>query len=263
MDAIRLLSDPIAVSADPAGEAASQDAPPLAVRAFLFEAPGVLYDPTLWQRWLFKLLARMGFHSSYDTFSRAWDAEFAPAAYVGKCSLSAALESFLQSAGLPRVLIAELLLAVNTQRRQLDADEHPLLDVISTLRHLQAEDYAVAVTADCEWNAAGLRDKLDRLGLDVSFAHVTTSLELGCTKPDPSSYLMPATELHLMAGQVVFVGRRPQQIIGARKAGMGTIAVDCPNCPADWHVGRLSELLTIVANGSPEIRTSSAAERCA
>jgi len=45
----------------------SSDLP--ALHGLVFEMANVLYDASLWRRWLFKLLTRFGVQSSYNSFS--------------------------------------------------------------------------------------------------------------------------------------------------------------------------------------------------
>src|SRR3569623_1380083 len=68
----------------------------------------VLYDATLWRRWLLRLLQRMGLHTQYRTFFKIWDVEFLNEVHCGRREYSEAFQAFLLSAGLSRGQIDEV-----------------------------------------------------------------------------------------------------------------------------------------------------------
>src|SRR5262245_35636817 len=46
------------------------------IRGLLLEMDNVLYDATLWRRWLWHLVGRMGVHEEYDVFSWTWESRY-------------------------------------------------------------------------------------------------------------------------------------------------------------------------------------------
>jgi len=70
-------------------------APP--VSGLLFDVGGVLYDDTVWSRWLLKLLTRLGLHTSYTPFFRVWQREYLQRVTCGELEYWQALRLFLRS----------------------------------------------------------------------------------------------------------------------------------------------------------------------
>src|SRR5687768_3292479 len=67
------------------------------VRGLLFDMGDVLYDATLWRRWLLQILARMGVHATYRDFYRVWDHDYLRAVHRGERDYHEAFSAFLQS----------------------------------------------------------------------------------------------------------------------------------------------------------------------
>ena len=48
---------------------------PGGVRGVLFDLGNVLYDDTMWRRWMLRLLQHLGLQTHYRGFCRVWDRE--------------------------------------------------------------------------------------------------------------------------------------------------------------------------------------------
>jgi hypothetical protein len=66
----------------------------LDVSGLIFDVPGVLYDGTLWTRWLFQLLSRMGMYSHFTAFARLWEEEYLPRVNLDGEDISERLEYY-------------------------------------------------------------------------------------------------------------------------------------------------------------------------
>ena len=55
------------------------------VSGLLLDVGGVLYDDSVWSRWLLKLLTRLGLHTHYTPFFRMWQREYCPRIKRGEC----------------------------------------------------------------------------------------------------------------------------------------------------------------------------------
>ena len=82
----------------------------------------VLFDATLWQRWLWHLVSRMGAAANYDDFCRTWDLKYLPDVYRGRRERAEAFEAFLLSVGLARGQVDEV-------QAGLDAGEGTLVPI--------------------------------------------------------------------------------------------------------------------------------------
>jgi HAD superfamily hydrolase (TIGR01509 family) len=222
------------------------------VRGLLFDMGDVLYDATLWRRWLLQMLSRMGVHAAYRDFYRVWDRDYLNAVHVGRRDYHEAFCAFLQSLGLSRGAIEEIEAASQARRRELIATLRPLPGVRPTLCKLQTAGISLAVLSDSESPAEELRQRLDSLGIDSCFTAVFSSIELGDTKPAALGYRAALAALDLPAEQVAFVGHDAEELTGAAAIGMPTIAFNYdPEVAADVYLERFDELLDVIQCRKP------------
>lgn len=220
------------------------------VRGLLFDMGDVLYDATVWRRWLLQILARMGIHTAYREFYRVWDRDFLVDVHCGRRDYHEAFTTFLLSLGLSRGMVDEIEAASQARRRELIATLRPLPGVRPTLCQLQASGIALAVLSDSESPAAELRQRLDKLGIDSCFQAVYSSRDLGQAKPAALGYQTALAAIRLPAHQVAFVGHDADELAGAAALGMPTVAFNYdPEVQADRYLERFEELLDLVNRG--------------
>lgn len=213
-------------------------------RGLLFDLDDVLYDATLWRRWLAQLLARLGRGTSYPGMFERWDQGYADTVHRGQQSFDDAFQEFLASLGLTRGQVDEVVAATHARRRELAEAARPLPCVRSTLGRLGEAGFALAVLCDAEHSAPAVREQLAQLGLAECFRGVVSSFDLGRTMPDPLCYATALTALGCEAAESAYVGHSKRELAGARRAGLRTIAFNSePDTPADIHLARFDELL--------------------
>ncbi len=223
--------------------------PAPSVRGVLFDACNVLYDNTLWRRWLLQLLSRLGLHTNYRCFFRVWDREFLDEVYRGRRTFCEAFRSFLQSAGLSSGQIDEIEAACKFRHHELHADTLPLPGVKTTLRRLHEAGVVLGTISNSECSAAAHREWLDRFALGECFTSVISSIDLGQTMPDPICYMKALGEMQLSPAEVAFVGHDSLEMSGAAELGMPTIAFNFePDVQADVYINRFEELTDAVAS---------------
>lgn len=217
------------------------------VCGLVFDIAGVLYDTTVWRRWLVQVLARMGHPVEYTQFYRDWDVQFQGDIYRGHREHGEAFAAFLRASGLTRGQIDEIEAASAAQRRDLEATVRPAPGVRPTLSRLQAAGFAVAVLANSEHPAARLRERLGRLGLGCHITAVVSSIDLERARPDPACYEAVLAAMRLRARDVAFLGCDAAELNAAARAGMPTIGFnDQPRAVADRHIERFPELLRVL-----------------
>lgn len=222
------------------------------VRGLLFDMGDVLYDATLWRRWLLQLLARMGIHAAYRDFYRVWDRDYLPAVHRGERDYHDAFCAFLQSLGLARGAIEEIEAASQARRRELIATLRPLPGVRPTLSQLQSSGLVLGVLSDSERPASELRVLLERIGIEQCFTTVVSSVELKQTKPAAVSYQKALAAMELTIGEVAFVGHDADELSGAAAIGMPTIAFNYePDVAADVFLERFEGLLDLIDCPAP------------
>src|SRR3989304_5633212 len=66
----------------------------------LFAMGNVLYDATLWRRWLLQLVRRLGVRTDYRGFFETWERDYLDDVYRGRREFCEAVRAFLLSTGL-------------------------------------------------------------------------------------------------------------------------------------------------------------------
>ena len=92
---------------------------PEPVRGVLFDACNVLYDDTVWRRWVLKLLCHLGLHTNYCCFFRVWERDYLDEVHRGGRDFCDAFAAFLRSVGLTPGQIDEVQAASQGRRRHL------------------------------------------------------------------------------------------------------------------------------------------------
>ena len=217
------------------------------VVGLLFDTCGVLYDTTVWRRWLLQLLGRLGLHTNYNSFFRLWDRDFLADVHRGRREFRDAFEAFLLSVGLSRAQIDEVEAACQARRRECEAGARPLPGVKATLVKLRRAGFVLGTVSDCEYPAAAMAERFQRLQLGGLFTAVISSIDLDRTKPDPFCYLAALDAMKLGPQQVAFVGHDSEELAGAAEVGMQIIPLHYDHdAEADVFLGRFDELLEVL-----------------
>lgn len=219
---------------------------PASTKALLFELADVLYETTVWRRWLLRLLTRMGLSTNYQTFFDHWDRLFLGEINSGRRTMRDALATFLLSEGLAPTLVDEIVSAAGAQYKAIESEPRLLPGVAATLSYLSSRGLPLAISADCDQTAEQVRDKLKKLGVAGQFRQVISSRDLRCAKPESVCYLAAVTALGLTPHNVVFVGCRSAHLAGATAVGLGTVSIGgAAGASADHRLTRFDQLLDL------------------
>jgi HAD superfamily hydrolase (TIGR01509 family) len=225
---------------------------PLIVTGLLFDMGGVLYDDTLWRRWLLRVLSQLGLRTNYRIFYRIWDRDFLPKVHRGDRDFCDAFRDFMRSAGLSAPQIEEVEAACQARRRTLEFEIRALPGVKSTLTRLRQAGFTLAALNDSEFPAKSLVERLERIGLGDLFATVVSSIDLRRTRPDRECYQVALTAMNLAASEVAFVGHDAEELAGATAIGMPTVAFNFdPDAQADLFLARFDDILDLVEFPQP------------
>jgi len=217
------------------------------VEGLVFDMGGVLYDDTVWRRWLLRVLGQLGLHTNYRSFYRLWDRQYLADVHRGRREFTAAFGEFLCAVGLSPAQIDEVQAACQARRRSLEVSIRPLPCVKTTLARLHQSGLALAALTDSEYSAAVLTERLERIGLAGLFDAVVSSIDLGHARPEPECYLTAISALRLSARQTAFVGHDSEELHGAADVGMCTIAFNFDaDARADVFIARFEQLSEVV-----------------
>ena len=217
--------------------------------ALLLACDNVLYDATVWERWLVKLLKHVGVPIDQESFARQWEQEFLPDIHCGRREFDEAFRDFLRQLGLSRGLIDEVAAASQGRRHQYLRETRPLPHIRHTIVALAQAGLALGLLADSELSAAELEGHLTRLGFGGRFSFVLSSVELGHTKAETEGYRAAAARFGKSAERIAFIGNHPQHLGAAARYGMPTIAFNYDDqARADLYLRQFDELIGILAN---------------
>ena len=215
--------------------------------ALLFAFENVLYDATVWERWLVRLLRHMRVSIDHHAFGQRWEREFLPEIHCGRREFDEAFLACLGQLGLSRGQIDEVAAASQGRRQQLLKGARPLPHVRQTMAALAQNDVALGLLADSDLSAAEIERHLTRLGFGSPFVFVLSSVDLGFTKDEPEGYRAAVARFGKPASDVAFVGSQPRHLNTAAQLGMSTIAFNYDERSlADLYVRRFDELATLV-----------------
>ncbi len=214
------------------------------IAGLLFDMGDVLYDATVWRRWLVRHLRRFGLQVGYQDFFRAWDRDFLRDVYLGRRTFCEAFKEFLSLTGLRRSQIEEIELACRARRRQLEHEARPLPGVRAAVARLRENGFVLGVLSDSEFSGDELAVHLDGFGLGGFFSTVVSSRDLGQTKPHPAGYMRALKNMGIVAECSAFVGHDAAELAGAKAVGMHTIAFNFEGrVSADVYLARFEELV--------------------
>ena len=217
------------------------------VAGALFDMGGVLYDDTVWRRWLLRLLSQLGLHTHYRSFFRVWDREYLVRVQRGESSFVEVFRNFLLAVGLRQAQIDEVEAACQARRRDQESQIRALPGVKSTLSRLRQAGMVLAALTNSEYAAEILAQRLERIGLGSLFTVVVSSFDLSRTKPDPLCYQTVLRGMRMAAADVAFVGHDTEELLGATAVGMPTVAVNFDHdAQADAFVARFEQLLEVL-----------------
>ena len=209
------------------------------VEGILFDMCNILYDDTVWRRWLLQLLSRLGLSTNYCSFFRLWERDYLSDVHSGRREFREAFVSFLRCAGLSAGQIDEVEAASHARRRQLESQSRPLPGVRSTLWRLHQEGFVMGVICNSEHPTNVLRDRLRVFGIEKMFHGVLSSLDLSRCMPDPACYLAGLQAMNLAPEKVAFIGHDRLELAGASAVGMPTVAFNFDtDAQADVHIDR-------------------------
>ncbi len=225
-------------------------------RALLFELDNVLHDSTLWQRWLWQLLTRLGLHRDFHSFCAIWQRGYMHEVYRGGREFGNALRAFLVDSGMSTGQIDEVEAASSARRREMSENVRPLPGVAKTLSQLAGAGIVLGVLANSECCGPELRERIDRMGLLSRFQFVFSSRDLGHAKPEPSCYQAALDMLRLPAHSVGLVSCYIDDLAGAAAVGIRTIAVNAETeAVANFQLQRFDELLAVCVPNAAEKST--------
>jgi FMN phosphatase YigB (HAD superfamily) len=246
-DQLKLLAaDPLS-TVGPASQQPGEQAYRESIEIVFFDLCGVLYDESYWRRWLLQLTSRMGLHTHYALFYRAWECEFQDAVCQGRIEYWQALQQFLRSVGLSRGQIDEVTAAGMGRWRAFEEQIRPFPHVVATLARLAERNVRMAICSARPLSREALLGKLRRLGLIRWFSNVTASNASLDARSRRAFFQNELGKQGVSAQHAAYVGCRREDLTAAANAGCFTVAFNRDaDAVADACIEQFDQLLDLI-----------------
>jgi HAD superfamily hydrolase (TIGR01549 family)/HAD superfamily hydrolase (TIGR01509 family) len=216
----------------------------VAIRGIFFDAAGVFYRrPQPTDKYMQSLLRERGYATELSAPDRMRQKALRSQADSGQVSHDAYWDQVLEmhSVGDPQ------------ERRSLVAQIHAFSDNVQAiaggreaLASLKQRGFYVGIITDTVYPSERKMLWLDEVGVAEFVDGFICSTALGAHKPEPAPYLAALEEAHLTPDEAAFVGHDTEELAGAHRVGMTTVAVHYgPGAVADYYAESLLDLLNI------------------
>jgi putative hydrolase of the HAD superfamily len=216
----------------------------VSIRGIFFDAAGVFYDrPRPTHEYVSDLLRERGLPTELSVEDRMRQKALRSQANRGRLSPSEYWDQVFLMHGV----------ANEQERRDLvrKVDDYsnsvlPIPGGREALAGLKQRGFVLGIVTDTIYPIEWKMGWLAKVGVAEFFDVVACSTVLGTHKPDPAMYLDALQQAQLAPSQAAFVGHDADELEGARKVGMATVAVRYDaNAKADYYADSLVDLLNV------------------
>lgn len=234
------------------GAAVAQAQVRLDVACLIFEADNVLFDATLWRRWLHQLLGRFRVQADFDGFFERWKRGYLEDVHRGRRDFDEALQAFLHSMGVTPAQFDEIEAASTAKRRDLAISTRLLPGVRTALWQLHGAGYRLAVLTNDERSGEQVAAQLERSGLGGLFEAVISSFDLERTVPDPAAFAAAITAVGEPCERIAFVSNCAHSLAGASAVGLRTVSINSgAYAEVDLRLESISDFATWMKPAEP------------
>ena len=216
----------------------------MTIKGILFDAAGVFYDrPESTRTYVANLLTEMGFSTELPAKDRARHKALRSQANRGRFSPSEYWDQVLLMLGVVSPADRETLIAkINAYSDQVQA----IPGGRAALAGLQQRGFELGIVTDTIYPIGRKMRWLNKVGVAEFIDVVACSTVVGAHKPDPAIYRNALKQAHLTPDEAAFVGHAADELEGARRAGLATVAVLYESgARADYYAESLLDLLNV------------------
>jgi len=216
----------------------------MTIKGIFFDAADVLYRrPERTSTYVSRLLNERGLSTELPAQDRTRQKALRSRAKSGQLSPEEYWDQLLLIHG---VVAAEERRALVGQI--IDYSDHvlPVPGSREALAGLKQRGFVLGIVTDTIYPIERKKRWLDTVGISEFIDVLACSTALGAHKPDPAIYLNALQQANLTPGESAFVGHAADELEGARRAGLATVAVHYdPGAQADYYTQSLVELLNV------------------
>ncbi len=214
------------------------------VKGIFFDAAGVFYDRTVSTGTFAKsLLREQGFSVELTEEQSARKKGWRVLATEGRIGHEEYWERILRMHG-----VADQDKLDGLKKRILDHtdDVYAYPGAATTLAELKARGFVLGIVTNTIYPVEWKMTWLAKVGVAKYIDVVSCSTVLGAHKPEPEMYLNALKQAQLTPPEAAFVGHDAEELEGAHKAGLTTVAVNYdPQAQSDYYCNSLSALLDV------------------
>jgi HAD superfamily hydrolase (TIGR01509 family) len=221
----------------------------MAIRGVLFDAAGVLYSrPGSTRQYVADLIQGLGLSMELPPKDRLRQQALRSQANKGHLSPDAYWDQVLQMVGLADAAMRRALV------RQINDYSDKVLPIPGgreALAELEQRGFLLGIVTDTIYPIERKMRWLEQVGVAEFIDVIACSTVVGAHKPDPAIYLDALQQARLAPEEAAFVGHDADELDGARRAGMATVAVNHePGAQADYYAQSLVDLLNVPIFGT-------------
>lgn len=213
----------------------------------IFDAGDILYDASVWRRWLAGQLQALGAEISYEQLVETWESLLVDV-YCGRADYWSRFHELLEGFDIGGVQADELTAAARVKGQEVQIGRKPFDGVPETLEKLKATGVKLAVLSDTESGQEKVRATLRQLGIESFFDAVVTSRDIGHVKPSVAAFEAAMEAIDVRVERCAFVGHDVDELDGARHAKLFAVAYNHhPGVDGDVCIEDFRDLWGIVA----------------
>ena len=216
------------------------------IKALIFDVGDILFDASLWRRWLAEELASRGKNVTYPKLVASWEALLVDV-YKGQADYWETFAKLMQHFDVAAGDVDEMKALAREKGQAVQLERTPMPEVPQTLRQLHELGIVLVALSDTESGEPGVRKILDQLGIEKYFTAVASSFDIGHAKPEPEAFDHAIHATGKTKAQCGFVAHDIDELEGAQKHDLYAIGYNYHrDAPANVFIDNFSELLKLV-----------------
>jgi FMN phosphatase YigB (HAD superfamily) len=221
----------------------------MTIRGILFDAAGVFYRrPGSTRKYVASLVEGMGLSMDLSAEDRLRQKALRSQANRGHLSPNEYWDQVLLMVGVADPVKRRALVS---QINNYSDNVLPIPGGREALAGLKERGFLLGIVTDTIYPIERKMRWLEQVGVAEFVDVVACSTVVGAHKPDPVIYLDALQQAQLTPDEVAFVGHDTDELDGAHRTGMATVAVNYePGAKADYYVRSLVELLNVPIFGT-------------
>ena len=216
------------------------------IQGIIFDMGDILFDASLWRRWLAERLRSSGVSITYDALVQLWE-NLLVDVYEGRAEYWNRFNDLIEQFSLDRDTQTQLIAEAKQRAVEVQKERELFEGVKDTLADLRVQGLKLAVLSDNESGEGKVREILRDLEIEQYFDAVVTSADIGYAKPNPEAYRAAAKKIGIGIEHCGFVGHDIDELDGALEAGILAIGYNYhPDARADRFIEHFSDLTEMV-----------------